>query len=115
VYKPPPPKRRRKKAVSPQPPKSESNILELGLNHDSLVAEKLDPLQARLELTDAELKKIVLALPAVLGYNHDSLVAKLGLQQECLGMTDVEFRDAVLVDASALSAGYRGEVGAGDE
>jgi hypothetical protein len=70
------------------------------------MAEKLDPLQARLELTDAELKKIVLRLPAVLGLNHDSLVTKLRLQQECLGMTDVEFRDAVLVEASALSAGY---------
>jgi hypothetical protein len=44
------------------------------------VAEKLDPLQARLELTDAELKKIVLRLSTVLSYNHDSLVAKLRLQ-----------------------------------
>jgi hypothetical protein len=34
------------------------------------VAEKLDPLHARLELTDAELKKIVLRLPAVLGYKQ---------------------------------------------
>jgi mTERF domain-containing protein len=97
------------------------NVLTLpslpSLNHDSLVAEKLDPLQARLELTNAELKKIVLRLPAVLGLNHDSLVTKLGLQQKCLGKTDVEFRDAVLVEASALGTGavYRGEAGADDE
>ena len=82
------------------------SVCSAGLQRYNLVAEKLDPLHARLELNDAELKKIVLRLPAVLGLNHDSLVTKLRLQQECLGMTDVEFRDAVLVEASALGAGY---------
>jgi hypothetical protein len=40
------------------------------------VAEKLDPLQARLDLADAELNKVVLRHPTVLNYNHDSLVAE---------------------------------------
>jgi hypothetical protein len=72
----------------------------------NLVTEKLHPLQAHLALNDAELKKIVLKLPSVMGYAHTSVLEKLRLQQECLGMTDVEFRNAVLVDVSALSAGY---------
>jgi hypothetical protein len=37
------------------------------------VAEKLNPLQALLDLDAAELKKVVLRLPAVLSLNHDGL------------------------------------------
>jgi hypothetical protein len=39
-------------------------------NHDNLVKEKLEPLQALLNLDAAELKEIVLGSPAVLGCNH---------------------------------------------
>ena len=47
----------------------------------------------------------MVSFPAVLGLNHDSVVDKLKLQQECLGWTDEEMRAGVVAHPKALSYG----------
>ena len=47
-----------------------------GDTNTGLVSRTIEPLQECLDLTDDELKKIVLALPAVLGYNYTNVVDK---------------------------------------
>jgi hypothetical protein len=71
-------------------------------NHDSLVAENIDPLQARLELTDVELKKkeIGLRLHAVLRLqprqSGGGETEKLDPLHARLELTDAELKKNVL-------------------
>jgi hypothetical protein len=61
------------------------------------VKEKLAPLQAFLDLNAAELKKIVLLIPPVLGYNHNNWVKeKLAPLQAFLGLNAAELKTVVL-------------------
>jgi hypothetical protein len=48
----------------------------LGCTNTNLVEMELIPLQARLDLFDAELRTIVLKHPAVLGYDHRRVVVE---------------------------------------
>jgi mTERF domain-containing protein len=74
-----------------------------GVNHN-FVEGTLKPLQEYLGLTIAELKKIVLSLPAVLSYNHDSLVnEKLEPLKRYLDLTDAELKKIVIRLPAVLS------------
>jgi mTERF domain-containing protein len=74
-----------------------------GVNHN-LVEGRLKPLKEYLGLTIAELRKIVLSLPNVLGYNHDNLVnEKLEPLQRHLDLTDAELKKIVLLSTNVFS------------
>ena len=68
----------------------------LGLSYEDNVKPTLAQLQEHLNLDAAELKKIVLGLPAVLGLEPANVFNKLRHQQECLGLTDEELKVAVI-------------------
>ena len=64
-----------------------------------------DPLQERLDLSEAELKKIVLGLPAVLSYSMErNVLPKLDFLQRELGLSDVALRERILI--SPVMIGY---------
>jgi mTERF domain-containing protein len=67
-----------------------------GVNHN-LVEGRLKPLKEYLGLTIAELKKLVVSYPAVLGYIHDNLVnEKLEPLKRHLDLTDAELKKIVI-------------------
>jgi hypothetical protein len=60
-----------------------------------------------LRFSDAELKKVVVSLPSVLGYNHDNLVQeKLEPLQAYLGLSDAELRKVVVSSTAVLSCNH---------
>jgi hypothetical protein len=73
-------------------------------DHNNLVHEKLEPLQAFLDLNAAELKKIVLLTPNVFSCSHDNLVKeKLEPLQALLDLNaaELEKEDRALAACSA--------------
>jgi hypothetical protein len=77
----------------------------LGCSYEDNGKPTLAQLREHLGLDAAELRKIVLGYPAVLGYVPANVFTKLGHQQECLGLTDKELRVAVIAQPMALSYG----------
>jgi hypothetical protein len=75
------------------------------LSYEDNVKPTLAQLQEHLGLDAAELEKIVLGHPAVLGYVPANVFTKLRHQQECIGLTDKELRAAVIAQPMALGYG----------
>jgi hypothetical protein len=74
------------------------------------VQKKLDPLQAYIGLSDAELKNVVLSMPPVLHYNHDSVVQEKLEHMMCvLDLTIDQLKTEVLSNRAALGYGYNNE------
>ena len=74
----------------------------LGYNKAS-VEPKLDWLQKRLDLDEAQLKKVVLMLPSLFNYSvEDNLAPKLDFLAREIGLSRAELRDWVVKVSSLL-------------
>ncbi|KAJ8603196.1 hypothetical protein CTAYLR_003805 [Chrysophaeum taylorii] len=70
-----------------------------------------DSLQRRLALSEAEIKKLVLAKPQVLGYSYESKIApSLAALQNRLGLSESELKRVILAMPSVLSYSYEANV-----
>ena len=67
----------------------------LGLSFEDNLEPSLDRLQTRLRLSDAELSRLVMRMPAVLGYNWKSNLAKLDWLQAEFELSPVELKERV--------------------
>ena len=73
-------------------------------NYETNIEPKLALLQRRLDLSEAELKKIVLGIPSVLGYSYEkNLEPKLAFLQEELQFSNEMLREKIGKNPQLLS------------
>jgi len=76
-----------------------------------LSASRSDKLQARLGLSEAQLQKVVVALPAVLGYNFESNVEpSLAKLQARLGLSEAQLQKVVVTLPAVLSLNFESNI-----
>ena len=82
-----------------------------GLQRAGEVLPSLAALQSRLGLSDAELKKVVLRLPAVLGFSVEAnVLPSLAALQSRLGLSEAELKKVVLLQPAVLSLSVEANV-----
>jgi len=72
---------------------------------------KLEKMQRRLELSDAELKKMLISLPQILSYSYeDNIVPSLEKLQCRLGLSDAELKKMIISSPPIIGYSYEGNI-----
>ena len=80
----------------------------LGISVEANVLPSLAALQSRLDLSEAELKKVVLRLPPVLSYSFEAnLLPKIDWLQRETNLSDDELRHKLVTQSVMLSYSLR--------
>ena len=95
-------------ATEAEAAKAEGRLLPSTIKYlnSTLATERCDDLQQRLDLSEAELKRVVLRLPSVLGYSFANLEPKLAALQQRLGLSEAELKKVVLGRPTTLGNSF---------